>query len=132
MIESLHLKNFRRFQNKKFDFNKNIVVLHGENAQGKSSILESIYILSNGKSPWASSDEYINVEQEKDPHVRIELVKDSKLYVYFRDNKQRLFKIDDRNVRSKTFFSNTAATIFTPEQKEILMKIIRIEIQYLK
>lgn len=121
MITTLSLKNFRRFVNKRFDFDNNIVVLHGENAQGKSSILEALFLINNGKSPWASTDEFVNTLQDKDPHVRIEMVKGDKSYVYFKDDRRRIFKIDDRNVRGKTFFSNTAATIFNPEIIELLM-----------
>ncbi len=121
MIEKLVLKNFRKFQNHSMDFKKNLVVLSGENAQGKSSVLEAIYLISNGNSPWASTDEYVNTDQRNIPHVRIEMIKDGKEYVYFKENSKRIFKIEDRKVRSKTFFEKNAATIFNPEQIELLM-----------
>lgn len=121
MIEKLILKNFRKFQNQTLDFGKNIVVLYGENAQGKSTVLESIYLISNGDSPWASTDEFINNDQKDLPHVRVEMLKDGKQYVYFKENNKRIFKIEGRNVRSKTFFEKNAATIFNPEQIELLM-----------
>jgi DNA replication and repair protein RecF len=121
MITKLSLSNFRKFQDKEFEFNKNITVLHGENAQGKSSILEALFLISNGNSPWAPTNEYINIKQEKDPYVRIEIEKDGKGYVYFKDENKRIFKIDDRSVRPRTFFDNSAATIFNPELIELLM-----------
>jgi DNA replication and repair protein RecF len=121
MITKLSLSNFRKFQNKEFEFNKNIIVLHGENAQGKSSILEALFLISNGHSPWASTNEYVNVEQKKEPYVRIELEKDGKEYVYFKDNNKRIFKIEGSSVRPRTFFDNSAATIFNPELIELLM-----------
>jgi recombinational DNA repair ATPase RecF len=60
MIQKIKLTNFRKFKNLEIDITKPIVILHGDNAKGKSTILEAIYILSNGQSPWASTDEYIN------------------------------------------------------------------------
>lgn len=121
MITKLCLSNFRKFQNKEFEFNKNIVVLHGQNAQGKSSILEALFLVSNGKSPWASMNEYINIEQEKEPYVRIQMERDEKMYVYFKDSNRRLLKVEERSVRPRTFFERSAATIFNPELIELLM-----------
>jgi DNA replication and repair protein RecF len=121
MIEKLTLKNFRKFKDKSFSFNKNITIFYGSNAQGKSSVLESLYLISNGKSPWASTDEFINVEQSSQIHTRIELIKEDKSYVYFKDKDRRLFKIGGKNVRPKTFFEKSAATIFNPEKIELLM-----------
>ncbi len=121
MIEKLVLKNFRKFKEKSFEFDKNITIFYGSNAQGKSSVLEALYIISTGKSPWASTDEYINTQQDKQVHTRIEIKKNEKSYVYFKDELKRLFKIDGKNVRSKTFFENTSATIFNPEKIELLM-----------
>lgn len=122
MIEELVVKNFRKFKEKNFKFNSNITIFHGSNAQGKSSVLEALYIISNGKSPWASTDEFINTDQtEIDSHTRIEIKKDEKCYVYFKDIGKRIFKIDGKSVRSKTFFQDRCATIFNPEKIELLM-----------
>ncbi len=121
MIEELILKNFRKFKDRKFSFDKNITVFYGSNAQGKSSVLEAIYLISNGKSPWASTDEFINTDQEDQAHTRIEILKDLKRYVYFKDKDKRIFKLEGKNVRSKTFFQNSSATIFNPEKIELLM-----------
>ncbi len=121
MIEKLILKNFRKFKEKTFIFNKNITIFYGSNAQGKSSVLEALYLISNGKSPWASTDEFINTEQSKQVHTRIEILKDDRSHVYFKDKEKRIFKIEGKNVRSKTFFENSSATIFNPEKIELLM-----------
>lgn len=63
MIEKLTLQNFRKFKNRTFEFKKNTVILYGHNAQGKSSVLEAVYLISTGISPLASSNEYINLNQ---------------------------------------------------------------------
>lgn len=121
MIKKLILQNFRKFKERTFEFNKNITVLYGNNAQGKSSVLEALYLISSGKSPWTSADEYINTQQDIQIHTRIEIEKDSKSYVYFKDKEKRIFKIEGKSVRSKTFFTDSSATIFNPEKIELLM-----------
>jgi DNA replication and repair protein RecF len=63
IIKNIKLSNFRKFSDIEIPIEKNIVVLYGDNAQGKSTILESIMLITNGSSPWASSDEYISTEK---------------------------------------------------------------------
>lgn len=121
MITKLTLDNFRKFKKQKFEFEKNITILYGRNAQGKSSVLEALYLISSGKSPWTSADEYINTEQKDQVYTRIDIEKEGKSYVYFKDQAKRIFKIEGKNVRSKTFFTNSSATIFNPEKIELLM-----------
>ena len=49
-ILGLYLKNFRNYKEISLKFNKNLNVIWGENAQGKTNLLESIYLCSIGKS----------------------------------------------------------------------------------
>ena len=49
-IEHLKLTNFRNYDQLELDFNKNINLFIGNNGQGKTNILESIYVLALTKS----------------------------------------------------------------------------------
>jgi len=49
-VNSLILENFRKFKKSNFEFSQSFNVITGKNGSGKTSILESIYILSTGKS----------------------------------------------------------------------------------
>lgn len=49
-ISNLKLTNFRNIQNMKIEFDKKINIIYGNNAQGKTNILEAIYMFSYGKS----------------------------------------------------------------------------------
>jgi len=122
MIKKLKLTNFRRFNEFEIKINKNIIIFHGNNAKGKSSILEAVYLITNGVSPWASSDEYVSFNQEsEDRYSRVEIVFNEKTYSLFKNNGKRQFKIDNQNTTAKKFFEKIASTIFNPEQIEILM-----------
>jgi len=50
MIQQIKLTNFRNFETKSIDFSKNITVILGRNGAGKTNILESLFLLSTGKS----------------------------------------------------------------------------------
>lgn len=121
MIKRLILNNFRKFEDRSFEFNKNIIVLCGPNAQGKSSILEAIYLINTGLSPWASMNEFVNINQSSQIFTRIESIEDDKSYVYFKDEEKRVFKIDGKNTKPSKFFENRSANIFNPEKIELLM-----------
>ena len=43
-IKSISLENFRNYENQKIDFNKNINIIYGNNAQGKTNIIEAIFL----------------------------------------------------------------------------------------
>ncbi len=122
IIRNIKLSNFRKFGEIEIPINKEIVILYGDNAQGKSTILESIMLITNGFSPWASSDEYIYTNQEDNKkYTRIEINIDGKIFSFFKDNTKRVFQIDSKRTTPKKFFEETASTTFNPEQIEILM-----------
>lgn len=65
MITSLKLNNFRNFKNKSLEFSENITVIIGPNGVGKTNILESLFLISTGKSFKARTEvEMLRYEQE--------------------------------------------------------------------
>ncbi len=50
MIQEIKLINFRNFEKKSFQFSDKITVVVGQNGIGKTNILESLFLLSTGKS----------------------------------------------------------------------------------
>lgn len=55
-IERLQLKNYRNYESLTLDFSPKINVFIGENAQGKTNVMESIYVLAMAKSHRTSND----------------------------------------------------------------------------
>ena len=49
-IKNIKLQNYRNYKNINIDFDKDINIIYGQNAQGKTNILESIYMSSTSKS----------------------------------------------------------------------------------
>ena len=56
IIKNIKLKNFRNYENLDFVLNNRLNIIIGNNAQGKTNILESIYFLSLTKSFFAVND----------------------------------------------------------------------------
>lgn len=74
-LNHLTLHNFRNYVRLEIDLSPGVTLLAGDNAQGKTNLLESIYYLATSRSPHAGSDrEIVNwlaVEQEPLPYARL-------------------------------------------------------------
>lgn len=67
-IDHLSLSNFRNYARLELTLPQKPIVLHGDNAQGKTSLLEAIYYLATSKSPYTTSDrQLIHWRTEHDP-----------------------------------------------------------------
>ena len=49
-IKNIKIKNFRNYKEEEINLEKNINIFYGENAQGKTNIIEAIFLCSLGKS----------------------------------------------------------------------------------
>jgi len=55
-IRHLSLSNFRNYARLELDLSPGISVFYGDNAQGKTNLLESVYVLATSRSPRTTSD----------------------------------------------------------------------------
>lgn len=73
-IDHLSLTNFRNYARLELSLAQGTTVLHGANAQGKTSLLEAIYYLATSKSPYTASDRQLihwRAENEPIPYARL-------------------------------------------------------------
>ena len=94
-IKKVKLENFRNYDNLDIEFKKDFNLIYGNNAQGKTNILEAIYLSAIGKSFQTNKDnEMIKLGKEK-AKVEIEY-----------ETKDREGKITVEIAEKKTFFIN--------------------------
>lgn len=55
-LTHLSLTNFRNYRRLELDLRPGPSVFYGENAQGKTNLLEAVYLLATTRSPRASTD----------------------------------------------------------------------------
>lgn len=66
-IDHLSLHNFRNYARLEISLPSGPILLHGANAQGKTSLLEAIYYLATARSPYTTSDrQLINWYADRD------------------------------------------------------------------
>jgi DNA replication and repair protein RecF len=67
-LQHLNILQFKNIEEKSIDFHKKIVALVGNNATGKTNVLDAIHYLSMTKSYFSSSDT-MNIQNNKDYFV---------------------------------------------------------------
>jgi DNA replication and repair protein RecF len=74
-LTHLSLHNFRNYVRLDLDLSEGVTVLLGDNAQGKTNLLEAIYYLATSRSPHAGAERelvnWLTVEQEPLPYARL-------------------------------------------------------------
>ena len=73
IIKSIELKNFRNYEHLELDFDSATNILYGDNAQGKTNVLESAYVCATTKSHKGSRDKDMIRFGEEEAHIRIKL-----------------------------------------------------------
>jgi DNA replication and repair protein RecF len=118
----LHLKlqNFRNYQAIDFPFSKQVTVLTGENAQGKTNFLESIYLLATTKSSKADRDEELIKEGEEFLRVAGEVGNSEtislEIAMLLQNGKlAKKTRVNGIPRRSTDYCLNLAVVFFTPE-----------------
>ncbi len=74
-LRHLSLTNFRTYARLELDLPAQAILLHGDNAQGKTSLLEAIYVLATGRSSHTASDRqmihWLASAESRTPYARI-------------------------------------------------------------
>lgn len=121
-ISDIKLNNFRNYKNKEIKLHENINVFFGENAQGKTNIIESIFLCSIGKSFRTNKEkELIKFEEDKST-VEIEFNKkdrDGKIKIEIGEKKQIYFN-GIKLKKLSELLGNINVVIFTPDDINIL------------
>ena len=123
-IESLELKNYRNYQDLQLDFDKVTNIFYGDNAQGKTNILESVYLCGTTKSHRGSKDKEIIRFGEEESHIRMMIRKDElsyKIDMHLRKNKAKGVAINGLPIKkARELFGIVNLVFFSPEDLNII------------
>lgn len=124
IIKSLELQNFRNYDSLNIHFSSGTNILYGDNAQGKTNILEAIYLSSTTKSHKGSKDkDIINFEKEE-AHIRTFLEKEgieNKVDMHLRKNKSKGIAINGQKIKKAAELLGLLNVVFfSPEDLSII------------
>ncbi|MEE0691593.1 MAG: DNA replication/repair protein RecF [Lachnospiraceae bacterium] len=123
-IKKLELTDFRNYEKLNVEFNKNVNLLLGNNAQGKTNLLEAVYITSMGRSFRTNKDSDLVRFGQPMAKVKIEAVKeayDTFIEINIKKDAKKSIKKDGINVKkSSELLENILIVIFSPEDLKIV------------
>lgn len=121
-INKIKLQNFRNYNEQEINLNKSINVFYGDNAQGKTNILEAIYLCTFGKSFRTNKEKELIKLGKDNANVIIEYEKkdrDGKISISISDKKQIL--VNGIKIKKLSeLLGNINIVIFTPDDINIL------------
>ena len=124
IIKSLELSNFRNYMFLSMGFDSGTNILYGDNAQGKTNILEAIFVSATTKSHKSSKDKDIINFKEEEAHIRTYLEKDgveTRVDMHLRKSKSKGIAIDGTRLKKATELLGILNIIFfSPEDLSII------------
>jgi len=124
IIKSIELADYRNYDFLAMEFEKGTNILYGDNAQGKTNILEAIYVAATTKSHKSSKDrEIINFDKEE-AHIRVYMEKDNvenRIDMHLRKSKSKGIAIDGQKIKKAADLIGLCNVIFfSPEDLGII------------
>ena len=123
-IKSLKLKNFRNYDLLKLEFDDATNIFYGDNAQGKTNILESIYLSGTTKSHRGTKDRDLVQFGQEESHIEAVVEKNGITYqidMHLKKNSPKGIAINKIPIRKASeLFGITNIVFFSPEDLNII------------
>ena len=123
-LEKLSLQNFRNYTSLNIKLNPHVNIIYGNNAQGKTNLLESIYVLGLTKSHLFQLDNHLITSGKEFYKIKGIIKKDNikTQYEIFGNINSKILKIDGQEIKKVTDYINNSLNIiiFYPEDLEII------------
>ena len=124
ILRSLELRNYRNYDNQKITFGDKMNVLIGKNAQGKTNILESVFLCAIGKSPRTNKEKDLIKWNSTFAKVTAEVVRkdgQKKLEIFMFSDQNKTIKINGLPIkRMGELMGNFNAVYFSPDELKLV------------
>ena len=123
-IKSVQLEGYRNYKNSTVYFDKGTNVLFGDNAQGKTNVLEAIFICATTKSHRMCRDKEIINFDENEAHIVLYLDKggiEYKIDIVLRKDKSKFVAINGSKIKKAAeLLGILNVVLFSPEDLSII------------
>ena len=124
IIKSIKLENFRNYESLELDFENGTNILYGDNAQGKTNVLEAIYLSATTKSHKGSKDKEIIKFEKDESHIHMFLDKEGMEYrvdMHLRRSKSKGIAINGQPIKKAADLVGLLNVVFfSPEDLSII------------
>ena len=80
VVKSVDLCNYRNIDILNMSFDEHVNIIYGDNAQGKTNILESLYVCATSRSHRGSKDKEIIKFDNDEAHIKVTVLKNNNNY----------------------------------------------------
>ena len=123
-IKSIRLTGYRNYKNSTVYFDKGTNILYGDNAQGKTNVLEAIFMCATTKSHKGAKDKEVIGFDEDEAHITLYLDKDNdeiKIDMQLRKDKSKIVALNGSKIKKATeLLGNLNVVLFSPEDLSII------------
>ena len=123
-VKKIFLQNFRNYDNLQIDFDSEFNIIFGDNAQGKTNIIEALFLCAVGRSHRTSKDIELVRRGETGYYVKVEFEKDTgEALVEVAYSKEEKKKIKINEIPAKkigSLMGHLNIVIFSPEDLFII------------
>ena len=123
-IKTLELENFRNYKSLSLNFDRGTTIFYGNNAQGKTNILEAIFYLATTKSHKGSKDKDVIRFGCEEAHLRAFLNKEDteqRIDMHLRSNKAKGIALNLEKVKKAAdILGIINVVLFSPEDLDII------------
>lgn len=124
IIKSIELQNYRNYGELHMELDGGTNILYGNNAQGKTNVLEAVYLCCTTKSHRGSKDREIIRFEEEESHIKLTLEKDGVPYridMHLKKNKPKGIAINGIPIhKASELFGIANVVFFSPEDLNII------------
>lgn len=124
VIESLELKNFRNYEELNMEFDKGTNILYGDNAQGKTNILEAVYLSGTSKSHKGSKDREMIRFGMDECHIKTIILKKEVPYridIHLKKNRPKGIAVNGIPIKKASeLFGIVNFVVFSPEDLNLI------------
>ncbi len=123
-LKSLKLNNYRNYENLKLELDEHTNIFYGDNAQGKTNILEAIYLSATSKSHKGSKDRDIIIFEKEEAHIETVVEKKNINYcidMHLKKNSPKGIAINKIPIKKASeLFGIIHIVFFSPEDLNII------------
>ena len=125
-IDTLKLENYRNYNSLSVSFDPGINVIYGENAQGKTNILESIYMCGLGRSHRGSKEQELIRLGCSEAHIKGEFSEEGltqRIDIHLKKNGGKGIAVNRIPIKKiSELYGKTGVVIFSPEDLDLLKR----------
>ena len=123
-IEHLSIKNFRNYVQAELDFKEGVNLIFGDNAQGKTNLLEAIYMAATTRSFRGGKDREMIRWEQQSGHIAVTIRKDGishKIDMHLETGKRKAAAIDGLPIRKSGELLGLLHTVaFSPDDLDMI------------